>query len=199
MKDLNLFNNYKKRKDFSTVSYSRVVLPVCVLTLFVIFGGIFIFTNLIVHHLKADISSMQKILTSAESAKKLEIYTETKNQVEVMKNYVVVADSIESTMSKTGFLTSGFLVKLNSAIPISSYIESMKITGTDIEIVGVSKSRTEVAEYQYNLKKLGLFDDVFIGNISIMKNKNNQKSNLVQSYEFALKCVMKGANEYATK
>ena len=200
MKDLNLFRQYKKNTVGNSASFSKVVIPTSLIIMFAIFFGLYYYNTITIKNLNTDIKEMQTVLTNQANSEKLKVYNETKSRVGIMKNYISVVNAVESSIEKTNYINSNFLISINSSMPANTFIEFLNLDANTIQIKGMSISREEIAEYQHNLKKLEIFNDVFIENITMqapkatLKNPNPQKQ-----FSFFLQCEQKGGGLNAAK
>lgn len=200
MKDINLFKQYKKNTAGNSASFSKGVIPTSLIVLFAIFFGLYYYNTITIKNLNTDIKKIQTVLTNPANLAKLNVYNETKSRVGIMKNYISVVDSVESSIEKTSYINSNFFISINSTMPANTFIEFLNLDANTIQIKGMSISREEIAEYQHNLKKLGIFNDVFIGNITTQTPKASlQKPHPQKLFSFSLQCEQKGGGLNAAK
>ena len=200
LKDLNLFKQYKKNTTGNSASFSKAIIPSCMIVLLALFFGLYYYNTVTMKNLNTDIKKMQTVLTTQATLAKLKVYNDTKSRVGIMKNYISVVDAVESSIEKTSYLNSNFLISINSTMPANTFIESLNLDANTIQIKGMSISREEIAEYQHNLKKLGIFNDVFIGNITTQTSKATIQNPYPQKrFSFALQCEQKGVGMNAVK
>jgi len=201
LKDINLFKQYKKSKNVVNLNSGKYVLSVCLLCLIILFGAFYMYTDNRIRNISIEIDIMEKKLTTPENVEGLRIYNETKNQVNIMKTYISAVDAIENSIEKTSYINGGFLTLMNSTLPANTFLQNMNITENGVQIIGIAKNREEIAEYQHNLKSLGIFDEVFIANISSIEQQNlvttGTESENEGNFNFALECRRKGATANA--
>lgn len=186
MRDFNFFRSYLIKKK--AITGLKLPLLIGLISFTVVGIGLFLVNLEAMHRLNRQISNATSFLSSEDNLSKLKQYESAKDKIEALNKYLDAVVKINDQISQDNTVSSQLLTKINSALPHEIFIQSLNMDAMEIDIQGVSASRISIAEYQHNLKDLGIFDSVFVGNIN---SDPIQKDN----YLFSIKCLFKGGNE----
>lgn len=182
MRDYNFFSPFLEKKkvgfDSPKVIYGAVFLLVAV----------FAWNAFTIYRMNAAIETMTAQISEKKNMENLKKFEETKRQLDVLDKYFVGISKIDGVLAPQAIIGSSYLASLNSAMPQNIFLQSMKVDASGIELQGISSSRTAVAEYEYNLKKLDLFEEVFVSNINAAQTGGS-------NFIFGIKCLTKGGSK----
>lgn len=149
--------------------------------------GVYGFNWYMIGKANDEIQTMTAYMTDPENIKVVKKYNETDRKLKALRQYSAVLDEITGYVTKRNVISSALLTDLNGTIPKEVFLQGTNLDMQALEIQGVSQNRTAIAEYQYNLKKLALFNRVFV--TSIMTDASTEGStNLI----FSMKTEFKG-------
>jgi len=183
MRDFNFFSSYidqnKKSKNNNILIVSSIII------LIVSMSGFTVYTNSKIKKVEEEKAKYEEYLNSEKVVKELAKVNEKKTKIEIMKKYYNAVSDINIEMNEADKINTILMDRISSKLPTNLFLKSMNIDGINVNIQGVAMNRTSIAELEYNLKELGIFDSVHISNIS-------KESDETQNFTFALKCTLKG-------
>ncbi len=183
MRDFNFFSPYidqnKKSKNHNILIFSSISI------LIISMCGFAIYTNSKIKKLEEEKAHYEAYLDSEKVVAELKKVNEKKTKIEIMKKYYNEVSDINIEMNKADKINTILMDRISSKLPTDLFLNSMNIDGVNVNIQGIAMNRTSIAELEYNLKELEIFNDVHISNIS-------KESDESQNFTFALKCTLKG-------
>jgi type IV pilus assembly protein PilN len=190
MREINFFTPYILSKRTNRIGLSRTI--IAFVFMIVLCTGFYGWNLYKINKYEADIISYETFLLNPANIAAEKNFAETRKKMDILNQYSDGLVSVEKEFTERGILGSVYLNKLNSAIPHAIYLENMNISYNNVSINGISSSRNAIAEYQHNLLKLGLFEDVFV---SILSNTDKGSSDI----EFSVNCMLRGDASDETK
>ncbi|SHJ82734.1 PilN domain-containing protein [Tepidibacter formicigenes] len=185
MKDFNFFSPYI---DANKTSKRNNLIGILSFILFImIISSFSIWTNMKIKNLEKEKASYEEYLNSEEVTKKIKEINEKNRKIEVMKKYYDSVMDINVKMVEADKINTILMGQIASSLPQDVFFKSVTIDGVSVQIKGVSKRRTSIAELEHELKDLDIFDSVHVSNIS----KKEQYDEELNDFTFTLKCTMK--------
>lgn len=182
MRDINFFSPYietKKASKFKKIYYIAGA-SVVMAALLSFFG----WTFFSIHQYQKKIDQDKKFLSSkTEQVKNYEL---TKKKVEIMNRYYTVFIDYMNQINKTDLVSSSMLTAISDSMPKAVAIKTMGISQEGIILQGTSEDKTQIAEFEYNLKQKAVFTKVFVD--AITKQEANAEMGTPETYAFSLKC-----------
>ncbi|HYE11627.1 MAG TPA: PilN domain-containing protein [Patescibacteria group bacterium] len=190
MRELNFFNPYLSPRRSIKVGQLQVILAIVFLLL--VCGSIYSWNIIRIVKYSKDIYDYNAFMTDPANIAAVKNYTETKQRVDIIQQYMQGFAPIEAELDAKSIVSSALINKLNTALPHEVYLENMNITMESVQISGVGTSRNVIAQYEHNLLKLGIFEDVFIDIIKIETEGGS-------AFEFTANCLLAGGASYEAK
>lgn len=184
MNDYNFFE--ENPQQTLNLRFKKLYGIVIALVLICIFGGITVFNIIKINTLNKEIASMEEILNSQENIKKLEEVNKLSKKLDILNKYYDAVSSADKTINDGDNIKSSLINEISSTVPEDVYFGSININSSNINIQASGKSRRSIAEFEYNLKNLNIFESVYIDSIS--ESQNNK-------YVFNVKCILKDVDE----
>ena len=185
MRDINFFSPYVDKKTSFILKNKYVMVSGATL---LIACSILIFSNTYrINSLEQDIQAGRIYLNSADNMTKLVKYKDAVSKLDSLIQYYQQIEGITNELDQIDIINSNLLTALSTIVPQDVFLQNLSIDTGSINISGVSRTRTAVAELLHNVKNEGLFADAFVDSINnVSKDDNN--------YSFTLKCKLKGVN-----
>ncbi|MFD3156356.1 PilN domain-containing protein [Haloimpatiens sp. FM7330] len=185
MNDFNFFQEYKSGKNLSK---SKFRYGIIILIIVVAFIGITYVGGVVkIKKLNKDINSMEAFLNSKENIEKLKQIENENKKIEILNKYNDIITVVDKVMYEKNVVGSEIIEKVTSSIPEKVYFKSLVVNSENIQIQGEGENRSDIAEFENNLKKIESITNIHINNISKVEGKN---------FVFTLKCDLKGVDSY---
>lgn len=190
LRDLNFFTPYiEKKKSKNT---PQLVLYTMAFILLLSMVGLYGRNWVVMNRMNVQIKLMVSEMSEEKNLQKIKKYEETKQKLDTLKAYYQTISKLNNAMARDSVISSKLLMELNSALPQNTFLQSMNLDKSNLQLQGVSSSRPAIAEYQYNLKQLGLFDEVSVTNINVEQADTG-------NFIFSMKCVIKDGDNDEVK
>ncbi|SHH46283.1 PilN domain-containing protein [Tepidibacter thalassicus] len=187
MKDFNFFSPYI---DANRTSRKNILVGTLIFALLIITASFFsIWTSIKMKNLEKEKLFYEEYLNSKDVIKKVKEINEKKRKIEVMKKYYNLVTDINLKMENADKINTTLMREVESCLPQDVFFKSITVNGLSVQIKGVSKSRTSVAELEHELKDLEIFDSVHVFNINKKSSEENEE---FKDFTFTVKCTMKG-------
>lgn len=164
MREMNFFNPYLDKKQQGLRGHRLyIVIGITAFTLAVAYYAV---SWYFIYAIRQDISEMNEYMHNPANSAKVQKYLNTEIKLDALKQYDVAITTVNAYAETQGQISSAYLEELDSALPQTVFLQSANFQKDGVEIQGIGSSRTAIAEYQHNLKNLGIFEKVFVGNIT---------------------------------
>lgn len=185
MRDLNFFESYIEKSEFKIdkriIYFSILTFAILSLIAYTIYNEIII---------REKTRMVESLRLTAENPKTLEKVGKIKEkeaEVNQFKESVEKIKLLDETIEKRNIVDEVLLDKINENIPDGLFLTSLSIQEEEIYIVGISKDKWSIAEFQKGLESLENYEEIFVSNISKQENY----------YNFSLNISLRGVNEDA--
>lgn len=187
MHDFNFFSGYlEKKSTTSKFSHSMIAVTAIIVTGMIGYGA---YNAYHINDLKSQIGEQEAFLNAGSTIEKAKEIQIKKQQYELMNKYYSKADMINKSLIRQNVINSKLLEDIASTLPMELFIKNITLQEKEIQLQGVSSSRVAIAELEYNLKALGIFEKVHVNLISI---EGEDSSN----FTYAMKCTLKDVSTY---
>ncbi len=164
MFDYNFFKDYRgnKKKSEPGVMIASVIL----LTVLIGIGGIYA-SNL--YRLEAIRQDLWELDEEILIIKTNDDYTRVLRKQELLNKLDVIATQVEvarDQLDSSEIIDENIFLVLTDALPVDVELNTITVSEGGISVSGISSSRPAIAEFQYNIVKSDLFDDMYIPSIS---------------------------------
>lgn len=181
-RDIDFFEQYKIKTN-EKKSQKKYIYTIAIILGITIFSTL-IYNIISIKLLNKEIVKIDEALNDEYIIKKINEAEEINEKLNILNEYNTGVSKISKDLNSRNIITEDILTKINSTIPKEVSFSNISITGSTISISANSKTRTAIAELQYNLKKLDIIGDVFIGGIS--------GDGSTEKFSFELKCTVVG-------
>ena len=176
MRDLNFFESYIEKREFKLdkklIYFSLLSLFFLSLIVYTVYYLIIISKETkIVNTLKLTVED-PNILKKVEEIKEKEIEV---NEFKMSVDKIKILDKIIQERDK---IDEVLLNKINDNIPEDLFLTSLSIQDEEIYIVGISRDKWSIAEFQKGLESLDDYEEIFVSNISLQNDYYNFSLNI---------------------
>ncbi|MGL6058525.1 MAG: PilN domain-containing protein [Culicoidibacterales bacterium] len=181
MQDINFFDHYQlqaqQNRKLQPVSFVGMAILAMVASSGVLFYQSWQLTTDMqaLEIALADPAIQVKLVEAEQLANELTALTTLDNQV---SSIVTAIDNRDANITQT-------LLAVSQVIPQTVTLDQTSIQATTLIIDGQAVMRQAIAEFQYNLKQLGLFNDVYVSTIQ-------PTSGDATTFNFQLECQIGG-------
>lgn len=163
MRDLNFFKDYKggKQEKVKQSKYLYIVIGIWVAIIVITFG----YNSFNILRYKNKYKHYNEQLSSDRITKKLEKVEEVEKKISVLKIYDTNLSEVTVAVDRRDDVSKEVIEKIRKCGTENMEYSKMSIQEGIVSIEGNAKSRNDVATLEYNLKKLGIFNDVHVNDI----------------------------------
>lgn len=180
MRDFNFFQE-KSVKEQQDIKQRYILLSV-VIAFIALFGGLAIRNLVIEISLEKKINSYESFINFQDTKKKTEEYNGLSKKRDILIKYDAAVTTLDKNLLAVDNINRELIDKMVSAMPKKIYFKDISFEAKLININGTSADRAAIAEFEYNLKKSNIFEDVHVENIKSGENGE---------FTFSLTCSLK--------
>lgn len=162
MSQLNFFSPYLKTEKTSPVKPISVVFVIILLITVVSY----VVLQLQIFVLKSQIAAKERVLASMDTVE-LQYLADTKEKIANLTNFQAQMGQTENAINEKDFIKLEFLQKFFAAVPSDILFQDLVIEQTEWRILGTAKTRAAIAEFEYNLRKSGIVNEIEVTDISL--------------------------------
>ncbi|NFR86568.1 MULTISPECIES: PilN domain-containing protein [unclassified Clostridium] len=185
MRDINFFSPYQGKNQEKKSVMIYIYGAMGAVGALIIITLIFNTTKILL--LNRSISNYNEKLNTTEIQEKFAEAQKVNNEIEILTKYDSALNDILGKVNSRNNVSDLVLTSINSTIPSQISFKTLQINNDILIIQGISSSRDAVGEFQHNLKKLSIMNDVFVNSIDI-------DGALEGNYSFDIKCILKEVN-----
>ncbi len=164
MKDLNFFSTYSKgterKVNRNLLFYSVVIL----VTLAMVFY--YAYNFVLIRKANKDLIASKTQIEEAETNEKIKDVLDKEAEIEDLKGSVARLKSLDDYVKEKDIINEGLLLTITNAIPGELFIRNMALSYDLIKLDGVASGKEAISQFQYNLKKLDVFGEIFVPGIT---------------------------------
>ncbi|WP_353095903.1 PilN domain-containing protein [Tissierella praeacuta] len=176
MRDLNFFEIYIEKKEFKIdkkIIYFTVLISVAISVLIFL-----IYSEIVIRRETKIVKSLRSTVEDSKTLEKVEEIREKEIEVKKFRESVEKLKLLDTAISERDTVDKVLLDKINDNIPDEIFLTSLSIQGEDIYIVGISKDKWAIAEFQKGLESLENCEEIFVSNISKQGENYNFSLNI---------------------
>lgn len=164
MGDINFFAPYILKEQKKQKVKNRIKLGLLLVVL--IAGGISGVLFFSTHQLNAEIKATEEYLKSPDIQDKIQQMETMKLRMEAGAQYYQELLDTEARIDAADIINVKLMDTLASTLPAGSAFTDMRLDVNSLDITGTALTNRNVAEIEYNLKKTGLFEEVYVSKIT---------------------------------
>ncbi|SMP48773.1 PilN domain-containing protein [Anoxynatronum buryatiense] len=164
MRDFNFFEVFDEGSQRS--EGLKISFPVVLVILLLLAAAWPVYNFITLSQLRGSVDDHRQVLQSdpryplistveAKEAQKVEV----NRQLEQMETAALAIEARE-------VINESLLYTIATAMPADTALSGMTITGPDIQLQGIARSKPAIAEFEFNVRETGYFEQLFIPNIS---------------------------------
>lgn len=183
MRDLNFFEGYVEKREFklNTKLIYFVAIGFCLLFLIGYIG----YNAVVIKEENEMVNTLKQEAENPSVLSKVEEIKEKEEQLNNLKESVDKIVILDTDVAATKKIDDTLLEEINDKIPNNIFLTSISIEEERISIVGISKDKWAIPEFQKSLASLDDYGDVFVPYITLEDNQ----------YNFALEVEKRGVVE----
>lgn len=184
MNNSNFFSSYIKHQKTSASKVFGIVLMLILIVL--ILSSVFVYNFLQIRGLNKEHTRLQELTRASEFVKNRALINEVTNKLEFKQEFYARVSGISRNIEEIDVVTTPLLNSISGTLPEGISFEVLSLDAEQFQLMAVSNSRVEIAEFQYNLMRLGIFSEIHVANISA---EGEGESRI---FTFALHATMNG-------
>lgn len=166
MQDFNFFSSFlleqkKEKKKNSLNMYSIIAL---IILLAILMSAAFNFIRL--KQIQSTINDSDAFLNDPDNLAKLEEVDQITAEITKIEGDFNVLSSLNGQIQNERSVIVNVLDFMNEQVTEDMYFEDLGISNRQISVVGMALTRLEVAQFEYNVRNSGYFDQIFVESIS---------------------------------
>lgn len=176
MRDLNFFKNYIEKKEFKIDR--KIIYFTAITFLFLSLIVYTIYNEIIIRQDTKIVASLRATAEDPKTLKKVEEIKSKEEEVNQFRDSVEKIKLLNQTIQDRDVVNEVLLDKINDSIPEEIFLTSLSFQDNDIYIVGISKDKWSVAEFQKRLESLENYEEIFVSNITKQEDYYNFSLNI---------------------
>lgn len=163
MRDLNFFKDYKggKQEKIKQSKFLYIVIGIWVAIIVITLG----YNSFNILRYKSKYKHYNEQLNSDRVTKKLQRVEEVENKISVLKIYDTNLSEVTMAVDRRDDVSKENIEKIRKCGTENMEYSKLSIQEGVVNIEGTANNRNDIATLKYNLKKLGIFNDVHINDI----------------------------------
>ncbi|MGL4973028.1 MAG: PilN domain-containing protein [Culicoidibacterales bacterium] len=161
MQDINFFDHYQKQEQ-----ENRKLKPIAFVIIAVMLMAVL--SSVLVYQawqLSTEITELEITLNNPEIQEQLAETQQLAQELTILNQLnTEVATAISAINQKDANVTQ-YLLEISKIMPKTIILDQLTLNASVVTINAQAVTRQEIAEFQYNLKALGVFSDVYISTI----------------------------------
>lgn len=188
--DFNFFNEYLEDTRGKSIN---AILGGALISIFIILGMVTYINYRCINKINKNINNMETYINLPRSQAKIREYKKLVSKIKILNNYCDNVTTLTNNILSSNAVGSYLLNDVSLSVPHEVSFLNISFSNDNVEIQGVSKSRTAIAEFQHNLKALYKIKEVYVHNINEnIHNSTGTTDGGSTSYNFTLNCRLKG-------
>lgn len=183
MGDLNFFDDYLEKKEIKlnqNLLYFIVLGGVCILSV-----GYIAYNSFLIRSESKIVNSLALMAENPEVLNKVDKITQKETQLSELRDVVDNIKIFDTIVKDKEQIDENLIEEINDNIPDGIFVTSLNIQKDEIYIMGISRDKWSVAEFQKNLKSLEDYEELFVSHIALEDN----------GYNFALDMTLRGEED----
>lgn len=164
MNDLNFFQSYNKNQDKKPnkdlILYGLAIIIVLSMISYSII-------NLaVINELSEEISFLKQQVEIKKSDDKITDILEKEKEINVLKERLEQLEQLDKFIKMQDIITEHLLDSITARVPENVFLNSMMFNLNLITLDGIAKDKKSISDFEYKLKEIECFEDIFIPAIS---------------------------------
>lgn len=164
MKDLNFFSTYSKRTE-KRINKSKLIYGAAI-AISVIMVFLATYNFFIIRKANKDLLASKQQVEKFETNEKIDEIHEKEADLAELKENVSKLNVLDDYVREKDIINEGLLSTIRNAIPADLFLRNMVLNYDSIKIEGNSLGKEAIAQFQYNIKNLDVFVEVFVPQIT---------------------------------
>ncbi|MCY6355050.1 PilN domain-containing protein [Clostridium sp. ZS2-4] len=180
MRDYNFFEAFSEDKKSTNLRFVYVGVATSIIVGIMVIG--YLYTVFTINSLENEIASKEKILNSKElktASQKMEI---AQKKLNLLNSYYDAVEKVNKITSDSDMIKTALIKNISNQVPKEVSFQVMNISD-NLTLQGTAANRTSIAEFEYNLKKCGVFDDVYVPSITGDEEGKEYSFNIICTFK----------------
>lgn len=183
MQDINFFDHYQ-RQEQEEKKLGPLAFIIIAASLLVVGSGVLTYQT---WNLNKEISQLESTLADPKLALEIQRAEKLARELEALTSLDTQISEVVSGIDSRDANISQALLAISSVIPQTITLDQTSLNASLITMTASATTRQAIAEFQYNLKQLGLFSDVYIGTIQPTSGDGS-------NFNFQIQCQIGGTS-----
>ena len=163
MKDFNFFSSYDKKGEKLLDKEGIFYIVLSMVVIFTLCYGIF--NAISIKKLNKDLVILQEKFEEKNQDETIKDLKKKEAEITRFKKDIDKIYALDNFVMDKDFLDDELLTGIESSLPNNLFISSMDLNNDIIKISGKSRDKKSIGQFQFNLKNLELFEELFIPQI----------------------------------
>lgn len=164
MKDLNFFSSYSKKRDRRLNRQKVFYMALSLIVLALLVYGIF--NYIVIRRLNGDINASVERLEELNGDSKIKELKQKQTEIAAFKENIAKVKTLDDYINNKDIINDFLLDDIESNLPPKVFLRSMDLKHDAIKITGTSQDKESIAQFEHNLKEMGVFEELFIPQIT---------------------------------
>lgn len=188
MRDYNFFEFLVEEKKTTELRFVYVGIITSIIV------GAMVVTYLVnvfkIRDLENSVYEAQAIVSSPEFTIANKEKNRDSEKLKLLNNYYTSVADLNTSISNEDYINTELIKTISSVVPQNISFQNVSIASRIITMTGAASSRVAIAELQYNLKALGIFEDIYVPNVS-----SNFQDDASYSFNFNISFKLKEGHD----
>lgn len=163
MVDYNFFEGYKKKKVKKSAGVR--LFNILFLVLMISLGAYVGFNYYLLGGQEEELKQLDIKIAEASTREDISRINEKKSLLVELESIMSSMDQAAEAIENSSFISEDLLISITDALPSDVNISSLSVSGTNIQLSGGALSKPAIAVFEYNLRSISYFKDIFINSI----------------------------------
>lgn len=183
MRDLNFFDEYLEKREIKLNQGLLYFIGLGVVSICLI--GYIAYNSFLIRAESNIVNGLAMMAENPEVLDRVEKITQKETELNNLEEELNRIRTFNEIIENKEQIDENLIKKINDNIPNGIFLTSLSIQKDDIYMIGISKNKWAVAEFQKNLKSLEDYEELFVSHITLEE----------ENYNFAIEMILRGEEE----
>ena len=177
MRDINFFESFIDKKEFRIDR--RLIYFTVFSFIIIVLLGYAVYNAILIRHESRIVESLRSTAEDSRILKKVEEINNMEMEINEFRALVEIIKELDETIEERDIIGEELLDNINSKLGEGIFLTSLSIHKNEIHLVGVSKDKWSIAEFQKGIETLDIHEEIFTSNISLREDYYNFSINIL--------------------
>lgn len=164
MKDLNFFESYNKKQNIRlSKSFILYGLAIIIMLIMIVYS---IVNLVVINKLSEEIFLLRQQVEIKKLNSKMTDILEKEKEIETLKEKFEQLEKLDEFINMQDFINEHLLESITARVPENVFLNSMMFNSRLITLEGIAKDKKSISDFEYKLREIEYFEDIFIPAIS---------------------------------